>query len=90
MTEGETKFFRFADAEDNTYVQYALKYQTAANPDIDIKVYAKTNESSGFELVSLTDEPSDVIASFDDYYYIVITATADASVTFQIEQTFTN
>lgn len=90
MTEGETKFFRFADAENNTYVQYALKYQTAANPDIDIKVYRKVNAEGEFELVELTDEAGDVAASYDDYYYIVATATADASVTFQIEQTFTN
>ena len=89
LKEGESAYLRFADAEDNTYVQYALEYQTAANPNIDIKVYRMTNEGE-FELVSLTETADDVMASFDDYYYIVATASADGSVVFQIEQTFTN
>ena len=90
LKAGEIKYLRFADAENNTYVQYALKYATEPNADIDIKVYRKVNAEGEFELVELTDEADDVAASFDDYYYIVATATANASVVFQIEQTFTN
>ena len=35
-------------------------------------------------------EGNDVEALFDDKYYVVVTATAEISVKFQVVQTFTN
>ena len=85
---GEKLYYRFADAEDNTYVQYNIAFNGSAE-NVEVKVYAAKNDGT-FEDLELTTTAEDVVASYDDYYYVVVTATADTTVTFQIEQTFTD
>ena len=86
LEAGEKAYFRFADAEENTNVQYNYSF-LGEHAGVDIKVYAKTNNGT-FEDTELTDTAKDVVASFDNYYYVVITASQDVTIKFQIEETY--
>ena len=88
ITSGEKMFIRFADAGD---VGYAIKFPTADDKNgLNIKCY-RTDNNGNFEEVSLSEERTEFVGSFDGYYYISIgffnLNGGEKSFTFQIEQT---
>ena len=88
ITSGKKVFIRFADAGD---VGYAIKFPTADDKSgLNIKCY-RTDNNGNFEEVSLSEERTEFVGSFDGYYYISIgffnLNGGEKSFTFQIEQT---
>ena len=88
ITSGKKVFIRFADAGD---VGYAIKFPTADDKSgLNIKCY-RTDNNGNFEEVSLSEERTEFVGSFDGYYYVsfgyFVIGGGEKSFTFQIEQT---